>query len=872
MHVLIVDDREENLYLLQALMQGNGWQVDQAHHGAEALAMARQAPPDIVVSDLLMPVMDGYTLLRHWKSDAHLRDIPFVVYTATYTESADEKLALDLGADAFIVKPAEPDAFMAGIGEVLVMARRGKLEPPQQPIDDDESLMGQYSKVLVHKLEAKTEELENTNRQLQAELAGRCQAEESLRASEANLAAAQALARIGSWECDLASRVGAWSEEMYMLFGRDPALGPPPCADFRDWIHPLDRGQFELLHAQALAQEKKCQQEFRIVLAEADSRWVDCRCAVESDADGHPLRLTGTVQDITERKRTENKLKLAAKVFEHAGEGILIADAAGIIVEVNDTFTAITGYNREEAIGQSVTMLHSSAEDADFHAMRWLELNKQNIWHGEISSQRKSGETYAELNTITAVRDSNGNVEHYVSLFTDITPMKEYKQQLEHMVHFDHLTSLPNRVLLADRLLQGMLQSQRRSLSLAVIYLDLDGFKAVNDHHGHNIGDALLCEIAQRMKSILREGDTLARIGGDEFVIVLVDLVQPSDCELVLKRLLRAIDEPVAVGDVLLHVSASMGVTLHPQDGSDPDLLLRHADQAMYLAKQAGKNCYHYFDVAQDAAEKNLRENRDHIRHALVRREFVLFYQPKVNMRTGEMIGAEALIRWQHPDRGLLPPIAFLPMIENHPISVDIGEWVIDEALTQMAAWRTKGLDIAVSVNVGALQLQRSDFMDTLTRLLAAHPDVPPERLELEILETNALEDVVQVSAIMLACQAINIRFALDDFGTGYSSLTYLRRLPAELLKIDLSFVRNMLKDSEDRSIVEAVIGLAMAFNRGVIAEGVETEDHGNCLLGLGCELGQGYGIARPMPAAELPAWVATWRPHSSWTNGAILD
>lgn len=443
----------------------------------------------------------------------------------------------------------------------------------------------------------------------------------------------------------------------------------------------------------------------------------------------------------------------------------------------------------------------------------------------------------------------------------------EYANQiLEHIANYDALTHLPNRVLLADRMQQTMIQSQRSGQSLAVIFLDLDGFKAVNDLYGHGIGDRLLITLSQRMKAALREGDTLARIGGDEFVVVLTNLKQTSDCEPLLMRLLEAAAEPVQLDEHRLEVSASIGVTLYPQDGVDAEQLLRHADQAMYLAKQAGKNCYHMFDVAQDVAVKHKRENLEHIRSALRNHEFVLYYQPKVNMRTGAVIGAEALIRWQHPERGLLAPSAFLPVIENHLLSVELGEWVIATALEQMAQWQMSGLEIPVSVNVGALQLQQSDFADRLEELLILQPDANPKNLELEILETSALEDINQVSTAIHACQSLGVSFALDDFGTGYSSLTYLKRLPAELLKIDQSFVRDMLEDSDDLAIIQGIIGLAAAFHRNVIAEGVETIAHGEKLLAIGCELAQGYGIARPMPASAIPAWAKTWRPDSKWS------
>jgi diguanylate cyclase (GGDEF)-like protein len=447
----------------------------------------------------------------------------------------------------------------------------------------------------------------------------------------------------------------------------------------------------------------------------------------------------------------------------------------------------------------------------------------------------------------------------------EIIENAEHHEQLERMAHYDLLTNLPNRVLLADRLSQSMVQCQHRNQSLAVAFIDLDGFKAVNDRHSHNVGDELLVEVAQRMKEALREGDTLARIGGDEFIAIMIDLEKIEDSEPVLKRLLKAAAKSITLGDAVMKVSASIGVSLYPQDHVDADLLMRHADQAMYVAKQAGKNRYHFFDTTQDNAIKTQGQSIDDIRSALDRLEFVLHYQPKVNMHTSEVIGVEALIRWQHPVRGLVPPLDFLPAIEGHTVSLELGEWVIGTALSQINQWRSIGIHLPISVNISAYQLQQDNFITRLEGLLAAHSDVNPHDLELEILETSALSDISQVSATMNACHELGVRFALDDFGTGYSSLTYLRRLPAHMIKIDQSFVRNMLEDADDLAIIKGVVELAKAFHREVIAEGVETIEHGVALLKLGCELAQGYGIARPMPSGDIPEWISSWKADDSW-------
>jgi diguanylate cyclase (GGDEF)-like protein len=436
---------------------------------------------------------------------------------------------------------------------------------------------------------------------------------------------------------------------------------------------------------------------------------------------------------------------------------------------------------------------------------------------------------------------------------------------LERSTHYDLLTNLPNRVLVTDRITQALVQCQRGSQSLAVAFMDLDGFKDVNDKYGHNMGDELLIAVSQQMQAALHEDDTLARIGGDEFIAVMINLEKPEDSLPVLECLIKAAANPVTVGDVIMQVSVSMGVAFYPQDGVEADPLIRRADQAMYVAKQEGKNRYHLFDTAKDNLINTQRKSINDVRTAMASDEFVLHYQPKVNMQTGDVIGVEALIRWQHSVRGLVPPLDFLPVIEGHAISLELGEWVIDRALSQIIQWRSMGINLPVSVNISAYQVQQSNFTTRLATLLALHPEVAPNCLELEILETSALHDISQVSATMNACRELGVRFALDDFGTGYSSLTYLRRLPAHLIKIDQTFVREMLENADDSTIVEAVIGLAKAFRRDVIAEGVETIPHGLALLKIGCQLAQGYGIARPMPAIDIPKWVSNWKADDSW-------
>ncbi|MDD2879919.1 MAG: EAL domain-containing protein [Rhodoferax sp.] len=585
------------------------------------------------------------------------------------------------------------------------------------------------------------------------------------------------------------------------------------------------------------------------------------------DRSGKIIGASKIARDITAQKIAERQLKLTASVFTSTSEGILIADRKGFIVDINDSFTRITGYSKDDVVGQDARVFRSSSQGPEVFRFMRTALRHLGEWRGEMWSRRKDGQSYSVILTVSAVRSADGNVQNYVALFSDITPLKLQQEKLEHSAQYDPLTDLPNRLLLSDRLHQAMALCQRQNQNLAVLYLDLDGFKYINDHYGHDVGDELLISVSNRMKLVLRDVDTLARIGGDEFVAVLVNIGSTQDCIQLVARVLDACAETVRIQGRELKVTASIGVTIYPQDDAEADQLMRHADQAMFEAKQNGKNRIFMFDSALDAEVKTRGLQQECIAQALLRQEFVLYYQPKVNMRTGALVGVEALIRWVHPERGLLAPGAFLPVIEKHPLNEIVGSWVIETALKQLTEWKLLGLTLPVSVNISARQFQQESFASQLSQALANHPEIDANCLELEILETSALEDIGSVTKIMADCHRLGVLFAIDDFGTGYSSLTYLRRLPVETLKIDQSFVRDMLDDPDDLAIVTGVIGLASAFHKHVIAEGVESVESGKKLIELGCDLAQGYAIARPMSGSQIPEWSVTWQPPKAWTR-----
>ena len=607
--------------------------------------------------------------------------------------------------------------------------------------------------------------------------------------------------------------------------------------------------------------------EFRCRTKSGAWCWVLSRGrVVEHDAQGRPWIMSGTHTDISERKRFENSQRQALTVFSNSYEGIMVVDAQRRILDVNPAFVRLTGYSREEVLGRSPEMLSIEAPNGSFFRNMRSAIRESGYWAGEAWSRKKGGEVFAVMLSVSSVKEDDGSVRHYIGIFSDISQLKAHEADLYRVAHYDPLTGAANRRLLGDRLSQAIAQANRHGSSLAVCYLDLDGFKAVNDQHGHAAGDQLLVGVASNLRHTLRAEDTLARLGGDEFVLLLSGIDSPQECSQTLERILSSVRVPLNLGGVQVMVTASIGVSLYPQDDVDADTLMRHADKAMYLAKEAGKNRFHLFDPESDRKAQEHRRFVERLTLALQREEFCLFYQPKIDLGSGAIVGAEALIRWRDPERGLRGPLEFLPYAQGTRLERALSVWVLNTAMAQMLTWRRQGQTVHVSVNISAGHLQSPEFLADLRATLKACDEVPPGWLELEVLESTAIDDIARAASVLNECRSIGVRLALDDFGTGYSSLTYLRKLPFDLLKIDQSFVRDMLKDPEDRGIVEGVIRLAAAFDRPVIAEGVETLEHGAALLRLGCRLAQGYGIARPMPADQWLAWSERWLRERAWT------
>lgn len=730
--------------------------------------------------------------------------------------------------------------------------------PPLEPVD----YTSQSSKVLIHELRVHQLELEIQNEELQF-------AQAELQATKNRYFELYHTAPFGYCTLNEEGRIVEANTTLSELLGRpNIKLLHHAITEFIDY---LDQDTFYLCKqcdASQINGLKTCEVRFKNM----DGRrfWARLTLSPAFDEDDNPTtRLV--VENIEDRKAADEQLQLASGVFDVAGEGIMVTDSNNNILSVNPAFTDITGYTQAEVVGKNPKLLSSHEHPPEFFQMLWHNLNLKGYWRGELINRKKNGDLFNEIMHITVVKSEQGAVKNYVALFNDNTEVKHQQAQLENLAHFDSLTGLPNRVLMADRLSQAMIQARRDEQPLAVVFLDLDGFKEVNDNYGHNFGDELLVRLSKDMQAVLREGDTLARIGGDEFVVVFPGLHNLNAAIPLLNRLLDAASQSIKINSRTTQVSASLGVTFYPQSSAvDADHLLRQADQAMYQAKLLGKNRYELFNIEQnDTLQEHYKATED-IRNALQAEEFTLFYQPKINMITGKLLGVEALIRWRHPTRGLLSPAEFLPIIEEHPLSIEIGEWVLNQALSQVARWQENNINVAVSVNISAHQLMKANFFERLESILESHSTVAPQQLEIEILETSKLEDVIETSKLIRQCKQLGVTFSLDDFGTGYSSLTYLKQLPIKLIKIDQSFVKEMIHNVKDLTILEGVISLAAAFKHDILAEGVETVEQGEILLQLGCYRGQGFAIARPMRPEMLSKWLAEWELPPSWKKVSL--
>lgn len=615
----------------------------------------------------------------------------------------------------------------------------------------------------------------------------------------------------------------------------------------------------ELLNDAQLASAGTSTSQSRDVVIEKNDQShvdVEIRLEVISDEAGAPQYILMVISDISERKHAEVELSIAATAFE-SQEGIMVTDAQNHILRVNKTFSDVTGYSSDEVIGKSPEILQSDRHDATFYAAMWERIHESGAWEGELWSRRKNGEVYPQRLTVTAVKNSSGVITHYVGTFADITAYKEAEEKIRSLAYFDPLTGLPNRRLLMDRLHQALSASTRNGGEGALLFIDLDNFKSLNDTLGHDVGDELLKQVADRLRACVRDADTVARLGGDEFVVMLENLgVQDAESftqtEIVGHKILHAINQPYLLGKHEYSNSSSIGVTMFGMHTFTVDDVLKQADIAMYQAKSAGRNALRFFNPRmQEVISARVSLEAELIR-AIEDKQLKLYYQRQVN-QLGHTIGAEALIRWEHPERGLLDPMQFIKVAEETDLIQPIGRWVLEMACAQLEAWQNGATTkkMTLSVNVSARQFRDAEFVNTLRGLIKQH-SIMPGMLKLELTESLLLENIEKAIVTMRELSDFGIKFALDDFGTGYSSLQYLKRLPLYQLKIDQSFVNDIAVDSNDLAIIRTIVAMADTLNLEVIAEGVETTEQQLLLTEVGCVLYQGYLFSKPVPINEF--------------------
>ncbi|MDD5399844.1 MAG: EAL domain-containing protein [Sulfurimonas sp.] len=670
---------------------------------------------------------------------------------------------------------------------------------------------------------------------------------------------AQALANIGHWELNLLNNTLYWSDEVYRIFGLEPQEFDATYEAFLRYVYPEDIAMVNDTYTTSLKEKHGYFVEHRIVRKNGEIGFVEERCEHEFDASGKPIRSIGTVHDITRRKNAENELILASAVFEKMSDGVLITDSNQKIITVNSAFSKISGYAFEEVKGKTPNTFSSGWHDNAFYQKLWSDINKKGQWNGEVIDRRKNGELYtAELNII-ALHNKNGILTNYISIVNDISEKKQKESLIHNLAYFDSLTNLPNRVLFQERVVSKIPALKRDSKKMALLFIDMDNFKNINDTFGHLTGDKFLIEVAKSIKSLLREQDTFARLGGDEFTVILDDVKSIVDIASVADKITGIFKNPVMIEDREFFTGASVGISIYPDDAQSYEELMRAADTAMYHVKESGKNGYQFYTQSMNdkITERMLIEND--LRNAINKNELFLEYQPKVNLETKSVYGMEALIRWNHSEIGLIRPDRFIGISEETGQILEIGLWVAKQAINDTKIFHNEGNKLTVSINVSSKQLNDLSFVDDICSIV---DDIGLDKsyIELEITESHIMKNVDKALIILNLLHAKGFKLSIDDFGTGYSSLSYLKKLPAKTIKIDRSFVLEIDKNEDDRSIVSAIIAMTRSLGKDVIAEGSETKEHVDTLKFLSCNQIQGYYFSKPLKIDKFREFIYNFK------------
>ena len=676
--------------------------------------------------------------------------------------------------------------------------------------------------------------------------------EREVQQNEERMRRAMDAAKIGSWDLDVIKDKHVWSDICKALLG----LAPDSPANFEvlmNSVHPDDRKPMQDEIKAAIRENRNYACEFRVVFPDGSTHWRSSSGHAFYDDAGHAFRMSGITMDIDGRKQSEERLHLQAAALEAAANAIVITDSHGSIIWVNHAFTTMTGYSKEEVLGKNPHMLRSGKQPESYYANLWSTISSGKVWQGEIVNRRKDGTTYTEEMTITPVTQSGADAKtQFVAIKQDITERKAAEKRVQFLAYYDALTGLPNRSLLQDRLAGAIASARRRNEKVALLFLDLDRFKNVNDSLGHTAGDLLLQEVAERLRRFGREQDTVARLGGDEFLIILNSVKDISDAAVAADRLVKSLTAGFVIQDHPLTISCSLGISIFPEHGADGETLIKNADAAMYCAKEKGRNNFQFFTKNMNAQVVERLTLENSLRLALDRKELFLVYQPQMDIGSGKITGLEALLRWQHPELGLVPPDKFIRIAENSGLIRPIGEWVLRTACSQARQWQDEGLDaVSVAVNVSAVQFRQEDFCEVIRRVLR-ETRLAPRYLELELTEGLLLANADVMLSVIEELNAMGLTLAIDDFGTGYSNFGYLKQFRVSKLKIDRSFVRDVAVNPDDAAITTAIISMARSLNLKVIAEGVEDEAQMSFLRAHQCDEIQGYYFSKPLAVDKV--------------------
>ncbi|WP_062065206.1 two-component system response regulator [Cellvibrio sp. OA-2007] len=797
--VLVVEDDEAARLTTSITLERAGYQVMEAADCASARRCFAERKPDIVLLDVLLPDGDGYSLCREFLAQPRGRGLPIAMVTGLDDIDSIHQ-AYESGATDFITKPVSWGTLPYRIQFIL----RAK-----QALNDASISEG------------KTRAL----------LAG----------------IPDIILRIDRDGHVIDMQVGAYVNEMEEWVIYDPATGDghlpgPVYRILAPQIRRVFAGKGEQLveFDWSQSQQRLRTWEARLILREQDE-------------------VVMVVRDITLRKQQEAELRLWGKVFEGSNEAILITDAQLNIILVNKTYEKITGYTEGEVLGVDTAAVGTRLHSHSFFRNLVHILKERGHWQGELINKRKNGEKFPTWYSISQVLNEDGQPENYIAIFSDISERKKSRERIDFLAHHDSLTELPNRALLNDRLDMAINTAKRRGEKVGILFIDLDRFKNINDSLGHAAGDQILRQTAARLSAAVRTDDTVARLGGDEFVILLPRVRDERSLVEVAIKLREELLVPYTLEDMPLHLSPSIGIAVYPEDGDTPNTLIKNADAAMYLAKEKGRNNYQFYTPVLNARTLDRLKLEYDLRSALEQGQFELHYQPQIVAGSKTLYGAEALVRWRHPERGLVPPNHFIPLAEEIGLIIPLGAWVIAEAARQVNLWHQAGLThMVVSVNISALQFHQAGFLAEVQGLLAA-AGTKPSSLELELTESMLMSDMEVSIQVLQAFRDQGYRIAIDDFGTGFSCLNYLRRLPANILKIDQSFVRDMQTDSASLAIVSSIIRLADSLGMDTIAEGVETAEELALLEQQGCRLMQGYHFSKPLPPEQFEVWIQQW-------------